>query len=145
MNHTESIINASISKRFIAGLIDYAIIYTILLLYIEAFGEADIEGNMSVSGMKALPVILGWFILTIGLEQLLGSTIGNGIVGIKPMQENGINPPSAMQSVKRHLLDMIDMFPFGLVGILTMKNTPKKQRLGDLWAKTIVVQINRTA
>ena len=33
------------------------------------------------------------------------------------------------------------MFFFGLVGIITIKNTDKNQRVGDLWAKTIVVPI----
>jgi uncharacterized RDD family membrane protein YckC len=31
------------------------------------------------------------------------------------------------------------MFFFGLIAILTIKNTEKNQRLGDLWAKTVVV------
>ena len=34
------------------------------------------------------------------------------------------------------------MFPFGLIGVITIKNTEKHQRLGDLWAKTIVVSKN---
>ncbi|WP_281013643.1 hypothetical protein [Psychroflexus torquis] len=32
------------------------------------------------------------------------------------------------------------MFLFGLIGILTIKNSEKNQRLGDMWAKTSVVK-----
>jgi len=38
------------------------------------------------------------------------------------------------------LLDPIDMFFFGLIGIVTIKNTDKNQRLGDIWGNTIVVK-----
>ncbi len=48
--------------------------------------------------------------------------------------------PTFGQSFKRHLLDPIDMFFFGLIGILTIKNSVKNQRLGDMWAKTIVMK-----
>jgi uncharacterized RDD family membrane protein YckC len=43
------------------------------------------------------------------------------------------------QSFKRHLMDPLDMFPFGLIGVITIKKTKKHQRLGDLRAKTIVI------
>jgi hypothetical protein len=33
------------------------------------------------------------------------------------------------------------MFPFGLIGIMTIKNTDRNQRLGDIWAKTVVMEI----
>lgn len=135
----ENISLAPINKRFIAALIDYALIIIFMGYYIDAFGTPNDEGGLSVTGFMALPINLAWFILTIGLEQLFNSTIGNGIMGIKPMQEDGINKPTFIQSLKRHLLDPIDMFFFGLVGYIIMKNSPKRQRLGDQWAKTIVV------
>ena len=48
-----------------------------------------------------------------------------------------------IQSFKRHLLDPIDMSMFGLIAIIIIKNTNYNQRLGDLWAKTIVVKNNK--
>jgi len=115
-----------------------------MTLYIEAFGKPNDEGNLSVSGISVLPINLAWFIITIGFEQLFNSTIGNGIMNIKPMHEDGINKPNIIQSIKRHFLDLVDMFLFGLVGYLTMKNSPKRQRLGDQWAKTIVIENNKS-
>lgn len=46
------------------------------------------------------------------------------------------------QSLKRHLLSIFDLWPFGILGYLLIKNTKYNQRLGDLWAKTIVIDKN---
>ncbi|WP_394335734.1 RDD family protein [Flavobacterium cyanobacteriorum] len=59
---------------------------------------------------------------------------------LKPLHAENRNKPTFFQSLKRHVLDPVDMFPFGLIAIITIKNTDKHQRLGDLWAKTIVVK-----
>lgn len=140
MNLNEYTILAPIYKRFIAGLIDYTLIFVIMYFYIDAFGEPNGEGGLSVTGFRVLPVNLAWFILTIGFEQMFGSTLGNGIIGIKATHIDGINKPNLIQSTQRHLLDPIDMFFFGLVGYLNMKSSAKRQRLGDLWAKTVVIE-----
>ena len=138
-----------IGKRIIAGLIDYAIIYGFFIIYVYAFGELDETGGFTVSGIKAVVPFLFWALMTIGIEQLIGETLGNSLVGLKPIsiRENqystfkGSNlKPTFGQSFKRHLLDPIDMFFFGLVGILTIKNSEKNQRLRDMLAKTIVVK-----
>ena len=81
--------------------------------------------------------------MTIGLELCFGATLGNLIVGLKPIPiNNDGNEIGFTQSFKRHFLDMIDMFCFGLVAYIAIKNTEKNQRLGDLWAKTVVVNRN---
>ena len=138
-----------IGKRIIAGLIDYAIIYGFLFIYVYAFGEQNESGGYSVNGILSLVPILFWAIMTIGIEQLMGETLGNSLVDLKPIsiKQNansnfkGSNiKPTFGQSFKRHLLDPIDMFLFGLIGILTIKNSEKNQRLGDMWAETIVVK-----
>jgi uncharacterized RDD family membrane protein YckC len=74
------------------------------------------------------------------LEQFFGQTLGNAIVNLKPVGIQTNQKPTLTQSFKRHLVAPIDLFVlFGLVGYLTIKNTDKNQRLGDLWAKTIVI------
>jgi len=35
------------------------------------------------------------------------------------------------------------MFPFGIIGILTIKNSSKNQRLGDIIANTTVVEVKK--
>lgn len=128
-------------KRILAGFIDYFIIYTLFFLFIYAFGEPNEDGGYSVNGPLAIVPMLFWGLITIGIEQWIGATLGNLIVGLKPISINGLDDKLSFgQSFVRHLLDPIDMFFFGLVGVLTIKNSDKNQRVGDIAAKTIVVK-----
>ncbi len=130
----------NIGKRILAGFVDYLIIYVFFFIYIYAFGEPNDEGGYSVNGLPALVPIIFWGIMTIGLEIGLGATLGNSLAGLKAIPLSGTNRKLTFgESFKRHLLDPIDMFLFGFVGIVTIKNTEKNQRVGDLWAKTIVI------
>ncbi len=130
----------NISKRYVAGFIDYFIIYAFCFTYVFLYGEPDAEGAYSVSGFPALVPVIFWGIMTVGLEMFSGETLGNLVVGLKATPKNGENRKLTFgESFKRHLLDTIDMFFFGLIAVVTIKNTDKHQRLGDIWANTIVV------
>lgn len=125
-------------KRIFAGIFDYLIIYSFLFIFVYIFGETTTEGEKQINGFPMLIPIIFWGIMTIGVEQLFGQTLGNYAVDLKPISiEN--TKPSFVQSLKRHLLDPIDMFFFGLIGIILIKSTENNQRLGDIWAKTIVI------
>lgn len=130
----------NLGKRFTAGLIDYSIIWIFCYVFIYSFGSPNEEGGYSVTGFLTLIPTLFWFCFTVLLEQFFGATLGNAIVGLKPQSLTRNNGELTFgQSLKRHLVDPLDMFPFGLIGIITIKNTDKNQRLGDLWAQTIVL------
>jgi len=132
----------NIGNRFAAGLVDYIIIYAVTFFLIYTLGEPNDEGGYSLNGLPGLIPIAFWLIMTVGLEIGFGATLGNSLVGLKPIPKNGTNRKLTFgEAFKRHLLDPIDMFFFGLVGIITIKNTDLNQRVGDLWAKTIVVPI----
>ncbi len=111
-----------------------------MLIY---YGE-PIKGSLNeyeLTGFPALLPFLFWIFLILGAENFLGATLGNLIVGLKPISINGTDDKITIgQSFKRHLLDIVDMSLFGLIGFIAIKYTDKNQRLGDLWAKTIVVK-----
>ncbi|WP_299313226.1 RDD family protein [uncultured Aquimarina sp.] len=131
----------NIGKRFLAGFVDYLIIYTFIFLILYIYGEPDSSGEYSVTGIPALFPLLFWGIMTIGMELWFGATIGNSLVGLKPIPISEQNRKLSFgESLKRHLLDPIDMFFFGLIGIIAINNTERNQRVGDLWAKTLVVK-----
>ena len=114
-------------------------------MVISIFGEQNNYGGYSVNGWPAISIMLAWIFLTIGIEQLTGSTLGNKSQGLKAVPKN--EPRKALtfgQSFKRHFLSIFDLWPFGLIGILTIKNTKYNQRLGDLWAKTVVIDTSDT-
>ena len=132
----------SVGDRFVAGLIDYAIIFGFFIYFAYTFGEPNGEGGYTVSGLPALIPMGFWAIMTVGLEQFFNATLGNLIIGIKPVSLEKTNTkPSFSQSLKRHLLDPVDMFFFGFIGYILIKNTQHNQRVGNIWAKTVVVKV----
>lgn len=129
-----------LGRRFFEGLIDYVLIYILILILIFSLINPNEAGDYSMTGLFPLIVFLSWLILTVGIEVSLGATLGNTIVGIKPIPISGINRKlTFIESFKRHLLDPIDMFFFGLVGFIVLQTTEHHQRVGDLWARTVVV------
>ena len=142
MDKTNEIHTApNIGRRFLAGFIDYFIIYTFTLAYLFFFGEQNEDGEYAVNGLPALIPVIFWGLMTIGLETTSGATLGNTIAGLKAIPRCGTNRDlSFNESFRRHLLDIIDMFFFGLVAILIIKNSDHHQRLGDIVAHTIVVK-----
>ena len=129
-----------ISRRIIAGIIDYAIIFSLTYFYIYKFGEIDSDGTYRVSGIKTLPIIIFWLIYICVIEVALKSTLGNYIVGLKPVDLHTNKSITFKQSFLRHLVDLLDMMLFGVVAIIIIKRSKEGQRLGDLLAKTKVVE-----
>ncbi len=141
---TEYRTKPNLLKRFIAGLIDYLLVYGFFFAFVYAFGEPNDEGGYSVTGILSLIPFVFWFLIIVFTEVFLGATLGNALVGLKPQSLTKSNGElSLSQSIKRHLFDPIDMFPFGLIAIITIKNTDRNQRLGDIWAKTIVTEVEK--
>jgi len=125
-------------KRIIAGLIDYLLWFGLFWSSLSLFGKK--------TGVRTYELDYGWLffiglwvIVMIVTEVFFQSTIGNLLVKLKVVNEDG-GKIKFWQSLLRHCFDMIDMWPLGLVGILTIKYSKKHQRLGDMIGKTIVVE-----
>jgi len=127
-----------LGKRSVAAIIDYTIFASFLFWFLTNYGVPDGEGGYSVSGIKGLWVEVVWFIYFPLVESFTGQTLGKLLIGLRVVTENG-NPISFWQSIKRRLLDMVDFTFFGIVALVTVSNTPRHQRVGDLWAKTLVI------
>src|SRR5690606_686336 len=133
--------DAFLFRRIIAGAIDYLIVFIIFFVLLYFFGVPSKNVGYKLSGFPALLMISCWLFITIRGCYLFGSTLGNSICGLKPISLSSDDEKLKFtQSLKRHLLDVIDMALFGLIGILLITNTDKNQRLGDIWAKTSVVK-----
>ena len=130
----------NLKKRFLASFIDYLIIFILTFLYIQKFGEITEDGAMAVSGIKTVPLILIWLIYFVGVEGYQGATLGHKALNLLVLKENR-KPIDFIDAFKRHLLDPFDFFMFAIPAIIAINNTDRKQRLGDLWAKTIVVDL----
>lgn len=133
-------------KRALAAVIDgvvitvlYMVVFTILALpaaVIQSDAIAVIFGLLSVLVSVALAV--AYYPV---LEGYRGTTVGKAICGIKVVREDTGGVPGLGAAFMRTLLRIVDGFPaLYLVGFLVANNDPKKQRLGDKVAHTLVVR-----
>ena len=126
-------------KRTLATIIDYGLYLIFFSWLVITYGVPNDEGGYTLSNdPKGWWIFVVWIIYFPIIESIRGQTLGKLILGLRVVTKNG-NPISFGQAFKRHLLDMIDFFFFGVVAFITIKNTPDHQRVGDLWAKTIVI------
>lgn len=128
-----------ILRRSIATIIDYGLYLVFFSWFVVTYGQPNDEGGYTLSNdPKGWWIFVVWIIYFPIIESIRGQTLGKLILGLRVVTTNG-DSISFGQAVKRHLVDMIDFFFFGMVAIITIKNTPDHQRVGDLWAKTIVI------
>ena len=89
-------------------------------------------------------VYLGYFILS---EAMWSKTVGKKLFGLKIMRMNG-EPLSWTSAIVRSLFRVVEVNPIllgALPGALTVLFSKRKQRMGDIFAETLVVQRDVTA
>ncbi len=130
---------ANIGKRAFATIIDYTIYLTFWSFYVYQLGAPNETGGYSVTGWPAFFLFITWFLYFPLVESIKGQTIGHMIMQLQVVSLNG-SLISFGQALKRRILDGVELFAtFGLIALITIKNSERHQRVGDLWAKTIVV------
>ncbi len=129
---------ANYRNRIPATIIDYILFYGLFFMYVYLLGEPNEDGGYSVFGFTTLGIPLMWFIYFPVIESLGGQTLGHRIMGIRVVTKSG-KAIDLGQALKRRLADMIDFQFFGLVALLVIRNSKTNQRLGDMWAGTLVV------
>lgn len=138
------VIDASRSKlaqnryRVLAFLIDFFIFCLIGVVIGQFYGDQP-EGEIGfeLNGLPALILFGFGFLLWPISEGLFGKTIGKRIFRLKVVSENyqDINIGHAFV---RFFLGFVDYML--LIGLIIASNNKKKQRIGDLVAKTIVIK-----
>ncbi|MBX3071683.1 MAG: RDD family protein [Thermomicrobiales bacterium] len=124
---------ASTSKRVIAYIIDAIVVgvaVVVAVFILEAIGLPD-----WIQGIAGFVLFYGYFSY---MEGTTGQTIGKRAMGIRVIRTNG-SPMSFDAALIRNLLRIVDSIFFGLVGLILIMVTQRKQRLGDMGASTIVV------
>ncbi len=126
--------------RIITTIIDYGLFYLFLMIYIGFFGHDTGDGEQEVNGAMTLPIILVSFIYFVLSEIIFSATLGHQLFVLEVRQTDG-SEIYFTQAIKRRFLDPIDIFIWGIPAIIAIKNTDKNQRLGDLWAETVIMKI----
>lgn len=94
----------------------------------------------STSGITLVVfALLGSIVFEAVCEGLHGSTLGKLILGMTVVQEDG-TPCRFGSALIRSFAYLVDSLFFGLIGYLSMQNSPQQQRHGDNWAHTVVVR-----
>lgn len=130
----------NLTKKYLATIIDCAYYFIPVFIYIEIFGIDYGDGGKTVNGLLAFPLILYWFIYFIMVETNYGATLGHQAVGLKVIGVNG-KKIGYSQVLRRRLCDFIEIQFFGIPAVIIIKTTEKHQRLGDLWANTVVIDL----
>lgn len=145
---------ASPGSRIVAIILDTIILTVIMVILAIPFGlssalfsmMADYTGMLNAWANVALWGTFAFlnFIISIMyftyFEGTTGQTPGKRAMNIKVVTENGKKLTTA-DALIRTILRIIDSIAFYLLGLIIILVTEKKQRLGDVLAKTIVVKV----
>lgn len=121
-------------------MIDYALYGALYFAYVRYFGAETDEG-FQVSGCgHVLTLVAAWVAFIPLPEGIWGRTIGKWACDLRVVGLNN-RPVTIGQAFARRMLDPVDLLAFfGLVAYIVAKTSPLNQRLGDLVAKTHVVE-----
>ncbi len=93
-------------------------------------------GATAVFMLVSLAIGLGYYV---GLELTRGATLGKMALGMRVARADG-GPLDAQAALLRNVLRIVDGFCCYLVGAILVLQSPRRQRLGDRVAGTVVVR-----
>ena len=131
--------------RFTAALLDALILGTVLAGVFLVLLIASGLDPSGVSDFLVRFISLGVLLIAVGYQVVFhwrdsGRTPGKRALGIRVIAADG-QPASFFQLVLRGVISIADVLPLPLpVGLIAIAVTPKRQRLGDLVAGTLVVR-----
>jgi uncharacterized RDD family membrane protein YckC len=143
---------ASIGNRFLACAFDHflqTLVY--FLLYIVV---VNIVNGLSYSGMSSAPK---WAVALFYIAQFLiwisyfvifewlwnGQTPGKRWLRLRVIREDG-RPITFWEAAVRNLLRFVDILPLYSIGLISIFISSRDQRVGDLFAGTVVVRERET-
>ncbi|WP_207513073.1 RDD family protein [Longitalea luteola] len=137
---------ASIFRRWAACFIDLFLVLIVSAIIAVIFGERQLYPDGSYRSYTFhkingnLVLLLCWLVFLPGIEIFNnGQTIGKILLRLRTLHEDG-SRLNWKRCLVKHLFDFVDHFPgCGITGMIVSGITRKKQRVGDLVAKTVVI------
>ena len=108
-----------------------------LLDYLILGGAAFLAGGGGLSGILAL--LAASFLNQGVLTAFTGYSLGKAISGVRAARVDSTDPPGVVAGLVRWVLLNVDVLFFGLVGLIVSSRSPRRQRVGDIAARTWVV------
>jgi len=138
---------AGLDLRATAVIIDTVILFVIELILLSPFltHATYIEQELGEGWFSFLFILIMlplWLVYFVLQEGLWGQTIGKRITKIKVVKTNG-EKAGWLKVLLRNLFRFIDVLgpaPY-IVGMISIMVSKKRQRIGDIVAKTIIVKL----
>jgi uncharacterized RDD family membrane protein YckC len=137
---------ASLGDRIVAVVLDAILILVIsLVIVIPLAFIAGFFGAFSIPFLFFGPLIfiqwLFWLFYFTYFESTTGQTPGKHVMHIRVVDETTLQHLDFGRSLVRNILRIIDYLPvFYLIGFILIATNDKKQRLGDMAARSVVVR-----
>jgi len=130
---------ATLGDRLLAQFLDLTIVLAAARLIFAAImrglGAVYLSRAMEFVFIAFLVLLLfGYFIVA---DARYGITIGKWVAGIR-VESAGEAPLSTRRSITRNLWRIVDCAPAYLPGVVSVIATARRQRIGDLFAATVV-------
>jgi uncharacterized RDD family membrane protein YckC len=128
------------------SLVGIVVGVTTSLLVVIGAAFRGVEPDQTLAMISAdslgdfIAALVGATAMHILAEWLHGSTIGKRLCGITVIHEDG-GPADFGGVVRRNIAYYVDAMFFGLVAYHKMAQSPRSQRVGDQWGRTMVVRI----
>lgn len=130
---------APMGKRVGAAIIDLILVVIVGGVVGAIFGTDTDAGAFEVDPIPTAIAGLIGLAYYVVLEAQQGKTLGKMALGLRTVTEDG-QPLTWGTSLGRNLLRIVDGLFLYLVGFIVAMTNPKRQRVGDMVAKTIVIQ-----
>ena len=135
-----------VGRRIGAALIDLIVVFVLGIVLALAIGDTesgDGHASFKLEGASAFV----WLVLALAYygvaEAISGQTIGKRLLSVRVVGADGDAAGSGQIAI-RTILRLVDGIAFYLVGLVVVLATgERRQRLGDLAAKTRVVDAAR--
>lgn len=130
--------------RLFAFIIDTVVLVALIALVVLpvdvalpllGFGDST---AMSAGAVALISAGIMWVYFTVP-EALFGSTVGKLALGIRVVCADTGDKPDLRQASIRNAWRFIEILPLGIPALLATLSSPLRQRLGDRWARTLVV------
>ncbi len=125
---------AGIWRRYLAAWLDLGVV-AVAFFFLGVTGIAATWSEDTLNGLWVLSLLMYF----VGLEAGFGATLGKRLLGMRVVDDAG-DDIDVGKALGRNLLRVVDGFAFGIVGLVTAKNSPTRQRLGDRAAGTVVIR-----
>jgi uncharacterized RDD family membrane protein YckC len=116
------------------------VVIALAAVVVQADPQAAV-GRVTVTPVLGyLAALAGGAWLHVASEWLHGSTFGKRLCGLTVVRDDGSLPPGFAAALRRTIAFYVDSLFFGAVAWSKMQESLRRQRIGDKWAHTMVVQ-----